>query len=175
MSLQRVKAYPLSDAVIRAALGNDVKIFTYPELNQLRHIDQCFDTKGRCILLYLTVSNSAGHWVCMLKKGSTIEYFDSYGEPPEQPLTELPTSKLQQLGQTDSTLMMLFKASGYKVYYNTFPFQQDRAGVATCGRHCVARLLYAPKSLEQYYSIVKSSGLTPDNFVSGLVYDALHK
>jgi hypothetical protein len=35
--------------------------------------------------------------------------------------------------------------------------------------------LYAPYSLQKYASIIKSSGLSPDDFVSGVTYDKLRK
>ena len=66
-------------------------------------------------------------------------------------------------------------ASGKKVYYNTYPFQKDKADVNTCGRHSVVRCLYAPYSLAKYKKVMDSSGMTPDNFVSALTAEKLGK
>jgi hypothetical protein len=112
----------------------------------------------------------------MIRRPSSIEFFDPYGEPPDDgQKKEISLSMLQQLDEEKPYLTNLLRASGLKVYYNTHDFQKDRADVNTCGRHCVVRLLYAPYSLEKYKSIIDKSGLTPDNFVVGVTYDKLHK
>lgn len=174
--LAEARDYPLSDADIRKILGRDIKITTYPEMKHMRSIDQLFDRKGRCIILFLTTSPTSGHWLCMIRRPSSIEFFDPYGEPPDDgQKKEISLSMLQQLDEEKPYLTNLLRASGLKVYYNTHDFQKDRADVNTCGRHCVVRLLYAPYSLEKYKSIIDKSGLTPDNFVVGVTYDKLHK
>jgi hypothetical protein len=173
--LGKIKAYPLSDGDIRRILGRDIKILTYPELAQMSDIGQAFDRKGRCILLYLTESESAGHWVCMLNKSDHIEFFDPYGEPPEKALATVPEEEREQYGEDKPYLTMLLKQSGKPVYYNTYPFQKDKADVATCGRHSVVRCLYAPDSLEKYKKVMDSSGMSPDDFVSALTADKLGK
>jgi len=164
----RIKEYPLSDSDIKKILGQDIKIITYPMLGEMNSIDEAFDAKGRCIMLYLTESSSSGHWCCLLKKGNTIEFFDPYGEPPEEALDNVPQSKLQQLDEGRPYLTDLLRASGKKVSYNHHPFQQTKNNVNTCGRHSVVRCLYAPYSLAKYKKVMDASGMTPDNFVSAL-------
>ena len=173
--LGEVKSYPLSDSDIRKILGNDIKIITYPMLGKMRHIDECFDTKGRCILLFLTMSETAGHWTCMLKKKKGIEFFDPYGDEPEEQFEDVPKTLLQTLDQDRPYLTKLMRDSKYPIYYNTYAFQKTKADLNTCGRHCIVRCLYAPYSLEKYKKIIDKSGLSPDDFVSGLTYDKLRK
>jgi len=173
--LAPIKDYPLSDSDIRKILGRDIKIITYPDLNGFRSIDQAFDAKGRCIMLYLTQNETTGHWVCMLNKPSGIEFFDPYGEAPDSALNSIPEERREALGENDGTLLSLLRASGRPVFYNTFPFQTDRADVNTCGRHSVVRCLYASDSLKQYKKIMDSSGMTPDDFVSALTAQKLGK
>jgi hypothetical protein len=72
-------------------------------------------------------------------------------------------------------LTKLLRASGKPVFYNNHAFQSSSPSVATCGRHCVVRLLYAPYSLDKYGGIIKKSGMSADDFVSGLTYDKLRK
>jgi hypothetical protein len=175
MSLKEAKNYPLSDEDIRKILGPDIKIITYPELAQMSSIDQCFDDKGRCILLFLTSSPTAGHWCCLLNKEDGIHFFDPYGEKPEEQFDGLPQSRLEQLDEGQPFLTKLLRGSGLPVFYNTHDFQKDRADISTCGRHCVARCLYAPYSTEKYKSIIDRSKLSPDDFVVGLTYDKLRK
>lgn len=166
-ALERVKAYPLSDGDIRRILG-DTKILTYPQLKGLRSADDLFDDKGRCLLLFLTESETEGHWCCLLNKKKGIEFFDPYGDSPEEVKDEIPTSRLEALDMDSPYLTRLLRKSGRPVYYNTYKFQKERSDVNTCGRHCVVRLLYAPYSLETYKKIIDKSGLSPDDFVSGV-------
>ena len=173
--LGRIKSYPLSDADIRKILGRDIKIITYPDLGKMSSIEEAFDAKGRCIMLYLTENDTTGHWVCMLNKGDRIEFFDPYGDPPEQALESVPEENREALGEDEPLLTRLFRASGKAIYYNTYPFQKEKRDVNTCGRHSVVRCLYAPYSLEKYKKVMDSSGMTPDNFVSALTAEKLGK
>lgn len=175
VGLGDVKDYPLSDGDIRKILGDDISIITYPDLNKVDTINDVFDRKGRCILLFLTSSPTAGHWCCMLNKKKGIEFFDPYGDAPEKQKEGADPALLAQLGERQPRLMELLRKSGRPVYYNTYPFQKDKVGVNSCGRHCVVRCLYAPYSLEKYKSVIDSSGLSPDDFVSGVTYDKLRK
>ena len=173
--LGRIKSYALSDADIRKILGNDIKIITYPDLGNMSSINEAFDKKGRCIMLYLTENDSTGHWVCMLNKSSGIEFFDPYGDPPEKALESVSEENKEALGEDEPLLTRLLRASGKKVYYNSYPFQKDKADVNTCGRHSVVRCLYAPYTLQKYKSIMDSTGMTPDDFVSALTGEKLGK
>ena len=173
--LGKIKSYPLSDADIRKILGADIKILTYADLSNLDDINQAFDRKGRCILLYLTESETSGHWVCMLKKKNGIEYFDPYGEPPNSALKTVSPEERLEYGEEKPWLTMLLKKSGLPVYYNTYAFQKDKADVNTCGRHSVMRCLYSPYTLDKYKSIMDGSGMSPDNFVSALTVQKLGK
>lgn len=169
--------YPLSDSDIRAILGNDIHIMTYPELEECDSINDIFDRRGRCVMLFPTMSPTDGHWCCLLKtrKDKGIEFFDPYGDAPEKQKDGLSKTKLEQLDMDKPLLTRLLRASGYKVFYNTFPFQTEHRNINTCGRHCVVRCLYAPYSLDQYKRIIDKSGLLPDEFVVGITADKLKK
>jgi hypothetical protein len=171
--MKHIQSYPLSDQDIRKILGNDIKILTYPELENLHSADEMFDRKGRCILLMLVDSPTSGHWLCLLRKANAIEYFDPYGEKPDYDIDK--DAMMKELNGNQPFLMDLLKSADVPVYYNTYDFQKDKEDVNTCGRHCVVRCLYAPYSLERYKNIIDKSGLTPDAFVSGITYDKLHK
>lgn len=173
--LAEVKDYPLSDADIRKILGNDIKILTYPELKKLKSASELFDSKGRCILLFLTQSPTEGHWCCLLNKKKGIEFFDPYGDPPGGVLEDIPEEQKEALDMDKPYLGQLLRASGRPIYYNSHAFQADRANVNTCGRHCVVRCLYAPYSLEKYEGVIKKSGMSPDTFVSALTANMLGK
>ena len=165
------KDYALSNDDINKILDPPTHILTYPELADYNSIDDVFDELGRCIILYLTNGPTSGHWTCMWRKGDRINYFDSYGDPPEKPREVVGGA----YNQEEPYLMNLLQNSGCKVYYNTHPYQSDRADVATCGRWCVARLLLKDNSDKRFYEIIKHSGQKPDTFVTNLTSDFLKR
>jgi len=170
-----VKEYPLSDGDIRQILGKDISIITYPDLADMHSIDECFDKKGRCIILFLTSSPTEGHWCCMLNKKKGIYFFDPYGEEPEEQKDGVSAQMLEQLDERQPYLTQLMRDSGRPIYYNTHKYQREGSSINTCGRWCVARCLYAPKSDEYFKKVVDSSGMDPDTFVSGLTANFLGK
>jgi hypothetical protein len=172
---EQVAAYSLSDGDIKQMLGADAKVIPYPELEHMTDIDQCFDRKGRCILLFLRDNEHSGHWCCLLRHADHIEFFDPYGEKPQAQTRGIPQTRLERMGMDEPFLERLLKAKGIPVYYNTHRFQQLNNSIATCGRHCVVRCLYSKKSLDAYANLIKKSGLTPDEFVSGVTFKAIGK
>jgi hypothetical protein len=173
--ISKLKQYPLGDDDIKKLLGSDIKIWNYPQLESLSTADQLFDGKGRAILLFPNAAPTVGHWTALMKKKGGIEFFDPYGDAPEEQKDGLSQSRLEQLNIAYPTLTNLLKASGRPVYYNTHAFQSSKPSVATCGRHAAVRLFYAPKSLEEYKAAIDSSGLSADDFVIGLTYDKIRK
>lgn len=174
-AISRVRKYALSDTDIRRLLGSDIAIHNYPDLEDMRSIDELFDAKGRAILLYPNSGPTSGHWVTLIRRPDKIEFFDSYGDAPDTQNDELPTSYLKTLDADRPHLTRLLRASGLPVFYNQHKFQHESPNVATCGRHAVVRLLYAPFSLAKYKAIIDKSGMSADDFVSGVTYDRLKK
>ena len=175
-TIAKIKEYPLSDDDIRAVLGNDIKIWNYPQLKALQNADEMFDKKGRAILLFPNVSPTAGHWTCLINRPDSIEFFDSYGEAPDTTQKGgMSKGRLEMLDIERPDLTRLLRASGKPVFYNHHQFQKDSPNVASCGKHCCVRLLYEPYSLEKYNKIIESSGMSPDNFVSGVIYNKIRK
>ena len=172
---KRVLAYPLSDGDINRILKPDTKIFTYPDLENMNSIDDAFDSEGRCMMLYPTTSEYNGHWVCMIKRPNEIEFFDPYGKVPDTELEWVSAEKRRAMNIEKPTLTRLFKESGYRITYNSHDFQKDNSDINTCGRHCIVRLLYKHLPLSAYIKMIKSSGLSADEFVAGMTYLKLHK
>ena len=170
-----IREYPLSDGDLHKILPG-LKIMTYPELNDMNSIEEAFDSQGRCMILYLTEDEHTGHWVCMIKKARTIEYFDPYGKyRPDEEGKWLSKEKRLELGEDFPTLTHLLRDSRYKVLVNPYHFQKDSSNISTCGRHCITRLYRKDLSLPQYKKLVDSSGMNPDDFVSSFTYDMIHK
>jgi hypothetical protein len=110
----------------------------------------------------------------------TIEYFDSYGEKPEGPRSWLSQEQLDRLGQSEPYLLQLLRKSGYRVYYNTYPYQSDKNDINTCGRWTVARLICKDLSNNEFYNAVKKDMKDKniksfDDWVALFTYDILGK
>ena len=179
LEIEKLKEYALSDGDIEDLLGKDIFICVYPYLNEVEHIDQIFDDKGRCMLLFNTINDSAGHWVCMHKKKDRIDFFDPYGLKPDEPMKWLTEQKRDDLDMETRRLTQLLKSSGYKVYYNTFEFQSDKQS-NTCGRWCATRLLKLNLNLDQFYKFIndyknKYELGTLENAVTYLTYEIINK
>ena len=160
---------PLSDADVRALLHGATAVKTYPDLRAARSMDDVLHD-GRCALLYLTTSDTEGHWTGILRTPRGIEYFDSYGHAPDEPLTWLSPQKAMALheGQRDLTrLLHDASARGEPVSYNKHAFQALRnRNMATCGRHVACRLMCNDMTLPEYADMLASTGMNADEFVT---------
>ena len=172
-----IKSYALSDADMKKVIPT-LRIVSYPELLKASSIDQVLDEKGRLMLLYLTESETSGHWVCLLKRRNepVLEYFDPYGGyGPDGESKWLSADQLEEFGQDTKHLSKLIRNSPYKLVVNKTAFQKDRTDNNTCGRHCLCRLYMKHLTLPEYTKLVKSSGVSPDDFVSGFTYNLIGK
>lgn len=173
--MEQAKEYALGDDDITKLLGGGIKITSYPNLDKVQHLDDVFDQKGRAILFFPQENQQSGHWCAMIKKGREIEFFDPYGEPPEAQKDGLSSQKLQQLRMDKPLLADLLDQSGYRIIFNKVQLQKLNDCVNTCGRHCVARLLYAKYPIKRYREIIERSGCSPDDYVTKLTYEELGK
>lgn len=155
-----------------------LKVISYPELLKATSIDDVLDEKGRLMLLYLTENENTGHWVCLLKRRNqpVLEYFDPYGGyGPDGESKWLTPDELEEFGQDTKHLSKLIRNSPYKLVVNKTTFQKDRTDNNTCGRHCLTRLYMKHLTLPQYTKLVKASGVSPDDFVSGFTFNLIGK
>ena len=159
--LNVVKRDPLSNTEIKQYLP-DAKIMTYRKLKLYENIDDLLpeDTDYAVILYEHSVNN--GHWVCILKRpnGATplIEYFDSYGNPPDFPLNWVGCDTRKKLGSGKMLLTRMFDNCPYDIVYNPIKYQNKNPVIATCGRHCVFRILNMLKKnmdLPTYFKMMK--------------------
>jgi len=173
--VEDVRGYALSEQDIKKMIPT-LKVVSYPELLKATNIDDVLDSKGRLMLLYLTQNENMGHWVCLLKRRGTkfIEYFDPYGNfKPDGESKWLTKEKLKELKQNTFHLTKLLNNSPYEIKSNAYPFQKDVRDMNTCGRHCTTRLYLKHLSLPKYIKLIKSSGLSPDDFVSGFTFSMI--
>lgn len=156
--------------------GVNKNIIKYSDLKKYKSItDLLRRNKDYKIVLY-EQSHNTGHWVLLLRYNNTIEYFDSYGNPPNFPLT-YSFDKNDQLDQHREYLDdLLLKQSKFKVIYNTYKFQSEKNNSGTCGKHLLLRLIkmkYKNMGLQQYIKfferLKKKYQLENDDLVTLLI------
>ena len=114
------------------------KILKYNELKKYKTIEQLLPKhKSYFILLYPVQSETSGHWVCLTRFDKTIEYFDSYGNKPDVPLSWSTNYK-----NNERHLSKLLNKCKLPMVYNTISFQSKRdLAISTCGAYVVFRIL----------------------------------
>ncbi len=147
--------YALSDEDIAHAA--DTHVIEYSDLFNAPSLASVFDPKGRVVMLYETTGPLSGHWVCMIRRGGSVEYFDPYGGiRPDGELKWLTPAKAAQLGENQKTLSKLIAASGLSLTVNPFHYQAQTPGNNECGRHCVARVHFSFLTEPEYHRMVTS-------------------
>jgi hypothetical protein len=157
--------YALSDADMRLLLpGVPISIY-YPDVVQATDIQQLLGRDGRGVVLFLTESLTVGHWTGLLRKNTSIEFFDPYGLPPDSQRSWLTAAQKVRLHERLPALKTLLYSSPYTITYNPFHYQTKSTSDNTCGRHTAVRLRHAKLSESQYSDMIHRSGLTADEFV----------
>lgn len=163
MSLKSIIQTPLDDSDIKKYIPN-VKILKYSDLKSYNSIDKLLSPfNPYCVLLYESSPNN-GHWVCLLRyrpdnsEDEIVEYFDSYGNEPDEPLTWIDDNTRRELGYNQCYLTDLFDKIRQEVIYNDYKYQKEKKDINNCGRYCVLRILLNKKrgyDLEQFHTFMK--------------------
>jgi hypothetical protein len=157
------------------------KIITYKELANCRDIDELLNPYDCTVICYLTGSMEYGHWTCLFKNQKGINYFDSYGKPPDNPLDYKSINPdVRKMSHEDycHLLEMLEECTkeGNRVFYNQFKYQDNNPMTATCGRWCLSRILLKDKTTKQFHKIIQEccsiEKCSPDELVVMLTKDA---
>ena len=148
--IERKEYLPINGSEIHELI-RDVNIITYSYLSHYSKIDDLF-INNAVIILYHNYDSQIGHWVCLTKRGNTVEYFDSYGRMPDY------------IPQKYPYLSRLLYESPYNLIYNNIDLQGKR--VATCGRHVICRVLMKDYTLNEYYDRLKAFGKNYDQLVT---------
>lgn len=123
-------------------LGLDVKnkILKYSELENYNNIDELIPIKNDYRILLLESKKNVGHWVCLIRTGDTLEFFDSYGKTHKGELKFIPKFINKMLNQEDDYLTRIMKSSKNPIF-STLHLQSNNPNVCTCGRHVICRIL----------------------------------
>ena len=178
--LFEMKNYSLSDDDFDNILEPDTNIFTYPQLQNVRHIDEIFDRKGRAIMLYLTENENTGHWISLIKKGDIIEFYDPYGfkADTQQKNLEIPIQQDRELNGGFPLLTKLVNDAGYTLKSNKRKSQPFTDDINTCGRHAVFRTLLYDIPMEKYNKMLDSwenKDIKSDDLITLLTNQLLNK
>lgn len=167
-SLPEITRIPLS-GLDMMLLNPDAKLLKYPELYAYKTIDELFSDCDKIILLVLTITDSMGHWVALFKNKEGINYFDSYGVPPDYQFELLTKNKRKELNQIHNYLNQLLRNSN--VIFNNITFQKPNT--QTCGEHTTFRLHNYNATHTDYLNFFINNNLEPDIFVSNWCFDKL--
>jgi hypothetical protein len=134
--MNTIKYIAMDDADIRHYLPK-ARILTYNQLSKVKDIEKLLPHhKSYFILLYPVESPNSGHWCCMTRHDKTLEYFDSYGLKPDEPL------EWGIFKNTPHYLSQLLAKQKLRIHYNTIDFQNKRDyTISTCGAFVVFRIL----------------------------------
>lgn len=166
---------PIDDSEIRKYLP-DAKIMLFKHLAKYNSINEIIpNNKDYFILLYEQAPYN-GHWVCVSKFNDNIEYFDSYGLEPSEPLKWNDNKVNNYLGQGKNYLFDLLKNSKIKILYNPIKYQKYSPDVNTCGRYCIGKILmmkkfnYDMNDFYNYMNIIKNKlKLDYDKIISFII------
>jgi hypothetical protein len=155
----------LSNHEIKAFFNGDINLILYPDIKDIKNIQQLLGKYNRCVILYLT-SQNYGHWCCIfLDNNSELHFFDSYGIMPDCELKFIDNDERTELNQKVPYLSKLIIKSGYITNYNNYKFQKEDPNITSCGYHCIMRLCFSDLTDEQYKDLIYSFGSDADKTV----------
>lgn len=168
--VEKIIETPMDNEAINKYLP-DCKIWTNKEITRFNKIEQLFphwnNFSDSVVILFLDSPNS-GHWTGLTKMGdggkdTVIEFFDSYGNPPDKVYKFVPDQIRTQLGTGTNHLTKLLKQCPYQVAYNPIDYQKGNSSnseVNTCGRHVCFRIIKQKGNgytLPEYYDYMKGA------------------
>jgi hypothetical protein len=169
--IEKVATTPMSNFDIKHYLP-DVRIVPYNELPKYGDIERLLPTNGSYLVLLYQDSENSGHWCGMCRYMDCVEFFDSYGNPPDKQLKWTPKPLREDIGIDANYLSRMLKATRLPCIYNKVKYQSEDPDIATCGRHVCWRLMNFLKrdmTLKDYNEFMKKSGLPADLVVSELI------
>jgi hypothetical protein len=166
------KDYSLTDEDLTKLLGN-CDIVSYDKIHKMHNINELFQKNNYCVLLYQTEKNY-GHWTVLLKRhspklGEIIEFFDPYGEGPDEQLNYVSPEEKIKNHEDHPYLLELLNESGYPIVYNDYPFQDDHSDIRTCGRWAALRIACRNLSLPEFEEFAHSNELLDSDDVSTIL------
>ena len=150
-TIKKLVATPLSDSLVKQALGPDTLVLKYSELKNYETIDQLLPTIDSYFIILIEDNFNEGHWCCMCRlKDNSLFYFNSYAQKFDRDLSVIPMCIRRILGEDKKEITRLL--DGKKCEWLKTTLQGNKSMV--CGRWCVLFLTFVCKI-----------GFSPDDFV----------
>ena len=155
--IEKMKRTPIDLRVLGSLLPSYAKTMQYKDIKG--HRSEVFGDKTCVVLRIPSNFSKIGHFVVLLKKQKSIEYFSSLGGSPY--------SELEKLGQDKSVLMDLL---GSNFIYNSKALQSKSSTIQDCALFCLCRIVLSKLTLSDFQKIFsRSISLhSPDDIVSVL-------
>jgi hypothetical protein len=151
-------------------------IIKYPELEDVTNVINLLKQYGFIVVLFMNGSLNYGHWCCLTLSPSSkmsnnkqsINFFDSYGIPPDSQKDYIDDNFLELSDQERNYLSeALYRLSDqYNIEYQEKQLQKKSKTNKTCGRHCICRIILKDYPLELYQKFMLTGKLTPDQKVT---------
>lgn len=174
-SLQELVEEPMDDREIKAALGPNVKILRYKELNNYKTMKQLLPKANDAVMILYENAPRDGHWCCLTRGGGKIQFFDSYGEMPDRQLKYTAYSRENVVGRGEQSVSRLLTTAKCPIQYSKHAYQAEGGDINTCGRHCICWIKESQGggTLDGYYNKMMETcrrhRITPDEVVASLV------
>jgi hypothetical protein len=158
---------PISNKDILNKLKGQTNIVFYEDLYKYTSLEQLLKNDS-VVILYKSLPNF-GHWTCIIRNKYGIEFFDSYGNFPDDLKKNINKEFLQLSNQWYNYLvdLLINDSNKYKIHYNNYKLQGKKNNAATCGKHVIMRILNKHLSTDEYNKWIRSfKGYNPDEVVS---------
>lgn len=152
----------LTNHEIEKIAGTRVPVLTHHMLNKYRTIEEVFQGSTAVMLLY-EYEDKMGHWTCLIKHPDSIEFFDPYGEKPDQQKAYIPKNRwtINKL----SHLLYDAATRGWTIEYNEVKLQSLAKGINTCGRWIAIRIRYRSIDLNSFQKIFQELSKPKDQAI----------
>ena len=153
--LREIKQSPMDLRVLAKLLPDFATTMEYSQLKAHRSV--VFGKKKCIVLLVPSTFSDIGHFVVLLRRPKSIEYFSSLGGSP--------ASELQKLGQDQVAMQRLL---GKNYVYNSRALQSKSTTIHDCALWCLARVHLHEMKLADFQKMFQRSLhlKTPDDIVA---------
>lgn len=135
---------PLTDGQLESFTGvKPEDIIKYSDLKNFPKIRDLLPEIIDFRIILIEDKYNSGHWVCVMRNGRTIEYFNSYGAKYDYEWKFINRMIRVCLGEDTNEMTRLMEqaeADGFNTSYNKYRFQKIANSVQTCGRWVIFRI-----------------------------------
>jgi hypothetical protein len=135
---------PMSDAEIESNIGiKSDDIIKYSDLKNFKTIGELLPHDKSFKIILIEDRYNSGHWVCVMKYGKVIEYFNSYGAKWDTDWKFVSKMIRVILNESQNDMTRLMKQAehdGWRTIWNKHRFQKLDNKIQTCGRWVTLRI-----------------------------------